>query len=284
VFTPVGTGGTLGAYPPYTPFVASGNNLYVYGTSGNDSFDFTAGATGSKVTLNGASYNVNPALIHNVYFYGEGGSDRANLTDTVNLANAVLSPHSASLIGPNYAVKVNNATFINAFGRSGDSASFNDSAGNDTFAVGKYSASMYDSGLSYINTATGFSSNAGYAGHGGTDVALLYDSPGNDTYSAGLNYASMSDSGHTYANTAINFARTHGYSSQGGTDTAYLYDNYGGAFVGNGADAHLFGYQFDNTATGFADVEAYSSSFSDLYQIDGTLNYTLHLNGSWDQV
>jgi hypothetical protein len=281
---PISTVGDTVYRLPYNPFVVSGNNLYVYGTSGNDSFDFTAGASGSKATLNGPSYTINPALIHNIYFYGEGGTDTADLTDTVNVANAVLSPRSASLIGPNYAVKVNDATYINAFGRSGASASFNDSAGNDTFYAGKYSAGMYDSGLTYLNTATGFTSNAGYAGHGGTDLAVFYDSPGNDTYSAGASYASMTDSGRTYSNAAVGFARTHAYSSQGGADTAYLYDNHGGSFVGNGADAHLFGYQFDNTATGFADVEAYSSAVADLYQIDGPLNYTLHLNGGWEPI
>jgi hypothetical protein len=279
-----GSAGLIIKPPPYTPFVVSGNTLNVYGTAGNDSFGFTAGASGSKVTLNGASFDVNPAQVRNVNFYGDGGTDTANLTDNVNVTNPVLNPHSASLIGPNYAVKVNDATFINAFGRPGGSASFNDSAGNDTFAASKTSASMYDSGLTYINTATGFSGYAGYAGHGGTDLAIFYDSPGNDSYSAGLNYASMTDSGHTYSNTAVNFARTHAYSSAGGTDTAYLYDNHGGSFVGNGADAHLFGYQFDNTATGFADVEAYSSAVADLYQIDGPLSYTLHLNGGWEPV
>ena len=61
----------------------SGNTLNVYGTSGNDSFSFSHGTSINTVTLNGATYVVNPALIHNINFYGGGGSDTATLTDQI---------------------------------------------------------------------------------------------------------------------------------------------------------------------------------------------------------
>ena len=112
-------GGGVGIQKIYQPFVVSGNTLNVNGTSGNDSFDFTAGASGNKVTLNGASFNVNPSQIHNINFYGNGGTDHATLTDTLNLANATFHPHFATLSGSNYSVSLNNTTSVFAFGRSG---------------------------------------------------------------------------------------------------------------------------------------------------------------------
>jgi hypothetical protein len=285
----VAPGGTYTTGNLYTPFYVSGSTLFVYGTSGNDSFDFTAGGTSNTVTLNGASYTIDPSQIHKVYFYGEGGTDRATLTDTLNKASANFYPHFATLSGLNYYVAVNHTAYKFAFGKSGDTASFHDSPGNDIFYAGKGSAGMYDSGLTYLNSATGFSINNGYSAHGGTDTARFYDSPGDDTYFAGQGYAGMFDSADTYSNYAKGFAITHGYSSQGGSDTAHLFDSnaagtsIGGTFFGNGADARLIGYHYDNTATGFGDVEAYASTFNDFYYFDGAITYILHMHGFWEQ-
>ncbi len=287
--TSIGVVGNVSNVPPKnSPFQVSGNNLYVYGTSGNDNFSFTAGATSNTVTLNGSNYNVNPSQIHNIYFYGQGGSDRTILTDTLFKANATLSPHSATLSGPDYFVSVNNVLSNIIDGRSGDTASFYDSPGNDTFSVSGVSASMYDSGMTYLNYTSGFSFNNGYSTQGGKDIALFYDTPGNDTYYAGNGYAGMFNSTNTYSNYATGFAFTHGYSSAGGTDTAYLYDTYangtsaGGAFIGSGSDAELFGVGYSNTASNFHDVEAYST-FDDFYTLYGTPAYTLHMHGTWEQ-
>jgi hypothetical protein len=280
------SGGAVASWGFSNPFVVSGNSLYVYGTSGNDSFDFTAGTSSNTVTLNGTSFTVNPAQIHNIYFYGQGGTDKAMLTDRVGQANAVFNPHSASMSGSNYYVSVNNTTYNYAFGRIGDTASFYDSPGSDIFVAGQNSGAMYDSGITYLNSATGFTYNNGYSFQGGTDTARFYDSAGNDIYITGKNYARMFDGG-TYYNNATGFAITHAYSSQGGTDTAFLHDTdargsyAGGVFVGNQSDANLFGGGYDNTATGFSDVEAYSTAYDyyTLYNID----YTLHFHGNWEQ-
>jgi hypothetical protein len=97
----------------------------------------------------------------------------------------------------------------------------------------------------------------------------------------------MTDSGGTYSNTASGFASTHAYSSQGGTDTAYLYDNVGGNLVIDGADATLIshtnaGAAYTVAASGFSDVEAYSSGFNDGTVLNSPATYTLHLHGYWD--
>jgi hypothetical protein len=284
----VGLGSITGSLPmPYTPFQVVGTSLNVHGTSGNDQFSFTAGATSETVTLNGQSYTVNPALIHTIRFDGAGGSDTAILTDQVNRATAALSPHAATLGSQSYSVLTSNTQYNYVYGNAGDTANFFDSAGNDTFAVGKNSADMFDSPFTYLNYAGGFTNINGYSSHGGQDQAVFYDSAGNDIFVGKTNFASMTDTGNTYNNTASGFASTHAYSSAGGMDTAYLYDNYGGVLVSNGSDATLIsannsGATYSNTATGFSDIEAYSSAFSDTTLFELPANYTLHLHGMWD--
>jgi hypothetical protein len=281
--------GTIG-HIYYHPFVVSGNNLFVYGTPGNDSFNFTAGTSTNTVTLNGASVTVNPSQIRNIYFYGKGGTDTATLTDNLHTSSAAFWPHFVNLGGPNYFVSAGQTTFNDVFGTGGGSASFFDSAGNDTFYSGGRSAGMYDSGNTYLNSATGFSHNYGYS-RGGTDTAQFFDTAGNDVYTAGQGYAGMHDSGNTYSNYATGFAVTHGYSSRGGTDTAYLSDadasgilrSPGGSLIANVSDATLLGDHYNNTATGFSDVEAISHGIDDLYYYEGLPTYRLDLIGNWDQ-
>jgi hypothetical protein len=293
--------GTLSIYQPYSPFQVSGNNLYVYGTSGNDSFAFTAGSSSNTVTFNGVSYSVDPSQIHNIYFYGGSGTSTATLTDTLNPADATFAPHTATLDGSNYTVRVSNTTYNYAFGSSGDTASFYDSPGNDTFSASGTSANMFDSGLTYINYASGFTTNNAYSQYGGKDTAKFYDTPGDDIYTAGDGYASMSDRLGSYSNSTKGFAVTYAYSSQGGTDTAILYDYpsanndgygaIGGDFYGIGKTASFAvggSHPFNNTAIGFSDVEAYSSYSKGDPAIDFanaesySIHYTLTLHGYWD--
>jgi hypothetical protein len=270
----------------YQPFVVSGTSLYVNGTSGNDQFSFTAGASSETVTLNGQSYTVNPSQIHTIYFNGNGGSDTASLTDHVNRATAALSPHSATLGSQNYSVITSNTMYNYLYGSTGDTANLFDSAGNDTFFAGGNQAGMYDSGLTYLNVATGFTYNNGYSSHGGTDNAQFYDTPGNDVFVGMATSASMTNTANTYKNTANGFASTHASSSQGGVDTAFLYDNYGGSLMVNGSDATLIsktnsGSSYSNTATGFRVVNAYSSGNDDGMWENTPATYTLNLHGWW---
>jgi hypothetical protein len=286
--TTVGTGGGGVINPvPYTPFKVVGTSLYVTGTSGDDRFTFTAGSTANTVNVNGYTYTAKLSAIHTIYFNGNGGNDEASLTDTVNRCTAALSPHSATLGSQGYSVITSNVQDNFLYGRAGDTANFFDSAGNDTFAAGKFSADMFDAALTYLNYAGSFTANNGYSTHGGHDQAFFYDSAGNDIFIGKAGFASMTDTGNTYSNTATGFGFTHAYSSSGGVDTAYLYDNFGGTLVINGSDATLIsatnsGVPYSNMATGFKDVEAYSSALSDSTELDAVASYTLHLHGFWD--
>src|SRR5262249_32853598 len=110
----------------------SGTTLMVVGTFGNDTMTFTAGATNLTLTINGTTYNINPANIHAVSFDGGNGQDtvtvntRAGLVDT-----AQFRPGMATVGGANYRLDVSGTETIIVNGGREDSALMADSAGND---------------------------------------------------------------------------------------------------------------------------------------------------------
>jgi hypothetical protein len=220
--------------------------------------------------------------------YGVGGT--AGLVDSVNQATASLSPHSATLAGPNYTVNTYNMYSNGVFGRAGDLANFYDSPGNDTFSASQGLAWMWDSGSTYLNEAAGFSYNYAYSTHGGQDQALFYASAGNNIFEAGMLHgssdAAMTNPGGTCVNAAMGFSADHAYASAGSGGTAYLFDdpNVGGTLLGNGSDATMIDPNAYITASGFQNVYAYSTSpylDGDTATL-GQTTYDLHLYGLWD--
>ena len=159
-----------------------------------------------------------------------------------------------------------------------DTAYLYDSPQSDTFYAyadfgntGKPSAGMfggYDGG--YPESASGFSTNLGYATSDGSDNAYFYDSPGNDTfyaygdYNSGKTSAGMFGSfGGGYANEATGFAMNVGISTEGGSDTAYFYDspgndtfysyaNYNSSGKTSAGMYGSYGGAYANSASGFA--------------------------------
>ena len=89
----------------------AGNTLTVFGTTGDDIFTFTAG-TPDLITLNGVSYNVDPA-VNTINFGGNGGNDSATMTG-LGSDFADLFPHAArfAAIGNAYTVNVGNVRNI----------------------------------------------------------------------------------------------------------------------------------------------------------------------------
>jgi hypothetical protein len=283
----------IGIIYHYNPFQVSGNTLSVTPITGNNLFKFTEGSGSSTVSLNGASYTFTPAQIKTVIFNGAGGSDQAELTDTVDPAKASISPHAATLTCQNCTVTTNNMYSNSVFGRTGDGATFSDSPGNDTFTASKGLAWMWDSGSTYVNMAKGFSWNYAYSTHGGQDTAVFNATSANDIFEAYPSSAVMMDTGQTYRNDAEGFSTIQGNSSFGGK--AYLWDVTGTQSIGgsnltaNGSTVTLWGRNFNGaaystTASGFGFVEVYSSG-NNLTPDVATVNDNvtdLHLWGWWD--
>jgi hypothetical protein len=133
---------------------------------------------------------------------------------------------------------------------------------------------MYGSG--YADSASGFSTNVGYAVNGGSDAAYLFDSPGSNTYTAYADYnnggkplASMS--GGSYSNSANGFRTNVGYAVNGSSDGAYLYDSpgndtfYASANYNNSGKplasmSGAYGGGYSNSAIGFGTSVGYSTN------------------------
>src|SRR5262249_5364029 len=144
------------------------------------------------VTLNGATYQADPSVVHWVVFSGNGGSDAATLTDR-NATQTQMHPGSAAFTGNGYDVTVSGASTIVANGGPRVLAYLYDSRGNDTF-VGT-PGTAYLQGPGFHNQATGYKEVLAWSTAGGADQALLRDSPGNDTFAATPTYAFLAGSG-----------------------------------------------------------------------------------------
>src|SRR5688572_27047102 len=85
-------------------FELHGDTLTVNGTSGDDSFAFTAGETAHTVTLNGVSFEFDRGDISTVNLVGNGGHDTAELNGDAEADTAVLRYQEGALIGSDYFV------------------------------------------------------------------------------------------------------------------------------------------------------------------------------------
>jgi hypothetical protein len=251
----------LASSPPSvvpSPFQVQGTQLTVTGTTGNDSFQFTAGASSATVILNGQSYSVNPALIHTIVFNGNGGTDSAIL-NAYGSSSASLSPTGATLTGPNYSVTLTKVQNVTVNGHAGDKANLYDSTGNDVFTASPASARL--SGSGYQEVVSGFSSVIAHAGSGGSDTASLTAGTGINTFFATPTSASLYGTG--YSLSLYGFANV-GAHSRGGNDFAYLYGSAGNdTLVGQSTSTSLSGAGFANTAYSFRVVSAFSQGGRD---------------------
>ena len=110
-------------------------------------------------------------------------------------------------------------------GNGNDTASIEDSVGNDVYTVTPDSAQMVCPGVTIITESC--SVVHGYAKHGGSDTAVLIDSPGKDKIKAeDGDTVKMYNSGRSYYNRARFFEKVEVNFSEGGTkDDARLWDS-----------------------------------------------------------
>lgn len=231
-------------------------NLSAYGTSGADSFVYSARDV--TLTVNGVSYGPwDTTTFQSVTLNGAGGSDVFQYVGGAANERVTFRSSGVSVSGAGYTLRATGMEDIQASGGGGqDSALMYDTAGDDHFVTNAEEATL--SGAGYRFEAQGFETVYAYATAGGVDSAELYDTAGNDTFRADPASASLMTSAGVY--TARGFDRVTAYALAGGDDTARLYDSTGqDLFVGNATSAQLSGSGFANTAQRFEHVFAYAS-------------------------
>jgi hypothetical protein len=152
--------------------IQSGTSMVIQGTSGNDTFTFTAGSTTSTVTLNGNSYTIDPAKVHDIIFDGFGGDDVATLTGGTGVDTADLTIGSGTLTGTNYKVTVSNVKTLTMNGGTGDVATIHDTALSDLLDAQGASATLTN-GSGKSTVVNGFATVNANSANGGTDAINL---------------------------------------------------------------------------------------------------------------
>ena len=260
----------------------SGDKVTVYGTDGDDRFDFAA-AEYHQVTVNEVEYEFDSAEVAWVVFDGLGGDDKAVLMGTAAVDNARIWPTEADLKGSvggsAYTARVANTETIILMGEGGDdTAALYDSPGDDVFeAAGPRAggepayAHLYGSG--FYGRAESFRYVTAVFDRGGWDRARLYDSPGDDTFFANPDYAILYGDGFW---NRVKFAdRVDAYANAGGTDLARLFGSaMDDAFTGLPEWAVLScGTGVEHRAYGFGsvsvDASAGGNNLAKLYDSDG---------------
>ena len=192
--------------------------LKVLPTAGNNTFTFTASATGQHtMTLNGVTLAIDTTSVDTINFASGGGGDTVTLTG-VNQGNdfAEFYPHIArfAAIGNAYTVNVGNAKNITVTSSGPNSLTYFHTS--DTY-TGSPLFSEASDGSTYTNTANGFVHNDCF-GTGSTSKANLTTSTiGADEYGGVPTFSFVQGPNDSYDCYAVGFAQAFG--TAGGNTT-----------------------------------------------------------------
>ncbi len=209
----------IGAYENQDVVVTE---YYFVGTDGDDTFEFTAGATAADwvVKVNGVE-QIFPDTVEQIFFDGLDGNDQVTLIGTAGADTAVLEATAAELSGSGYAVFATNVENSTVYGRAGeDTITFYDNAGRNQFVAGRGFAG-YLTGFAGELRSYEFEQVTAYAGDG-IDEAKLYDSAGDDVFVSDPDVSVLTGGGMTI--TVHDFQGVHAYATLGGVDKAYFTD------------------------------------------------------------
>ncbi|MBX3412469.1 MAG: proprotein convertase P-domain-containing protein [Pirellulales bacterium] len=235
-----------------------GSTVTVHGTAGDDVFYFTTGAK-HRITVNGASYEYDPATVTNIIFDGAGGNDYAILTGSAQADLVRFGPGTGKLFGPGFLVDVRAERIEVNSGGGVDSAVFEDSAGADTLVTG--AAVSYMVGPGFANAAIGYQVVRATS-TAGDDVAIMQDSAGNDTFVSTPAVAAFYGVGLDHEARGFRTVRARASS---GNDTAWLYDSTSvDTLVTRPEWTSFQGAGFDHEARGFDVIRARASSGNDI--------------------
>ncbi len=204
-----------------------GTELAVFGTSGDDQFQFSAADW--TVTIDAVCYAFDAGEITSVDFTGGDGSDVVSLIDSAGddtleaSATVAILENSAADGALDYTVTVEEFEELHVYAKNGgtDTATLYDSEGDDKFKAepaAQY-AKMYGSAM--YNRVKFFDSVIACS-TGGTDLARLFGTTGDDTFEGQKDTSRLYGSGYDVQ--VSGFAETVAYASEG-TDTASLADS-----------------------------------------------------------
>jgi len=257
-------------------------NLSLVGTSGFDSFIFTAGPS-PTVRFNGVLYAFSSSSV-NVNFDGRGGGDSVELHGGAGTDTATLNPGRARLSGTGYQVNASNVKNVKVFsgGGTADQAFFYDSAGNDSFHGRNHLNQSVMTGSGYENFVSGFSRVFAYSNAGGSDTALFYDTSGDDKFVTDVKARQAYLSGGGIMNHASGFANNTAYSTAGGNDLAVFHDSQGNdLFHGRGQLARLTSGALLSQARNFKRVNLGGNNGGTNRLDVGTVDFLFSSTGSW---
>ena len=247
----------------------TGTTVNIQGTSGNDTFAFTAGNT-HQITVNGVKHDFASIAVTNFVFKGGSGTDTIVATGTTGNETALMHPNSLTLVGSGLQVTtsgVENSTFHGGGGF--DKAYLYDGTGADLYEA--YADHVKMSGTTFQNSAYNVDESYGYASSSGLDQVKMYDSAGNDLYRTYSDRVAMSGTG--FLNVAFGFESTYGYSSLG-NDVAFFFDSIGNDRFDAGPNTVTMrgtNGSYFNQADGFRTVYGLASSGVDeAYLTDST--------------
>lgn len=236
----------------------TGRTVTVYGSGGDDVFEFTAGEDAYTVVINGEVHELPAAGIDNVVFEAASGHDVAQIRGSSADETVTVYPSSAILTGAGLKVSVNDTAEITVAGGGGsDVAVLHDSSGNDSFTSTPTYAALRGDGFNHRVRL--FEQVRAYA-TGGTDVAKMFDSVGDDLLVTSPVYAGFS--GPRFEHEVWHFEGVHAYAVAGGRDLAKHFDSAeDDVFFANPEQGAVYRPgRYYNRAKNFEGVHAYATA------------------------
>lgn len=234
------------------------NSKIFTGTSGNDTFEFTAGETVHTVTLNGEEYTFDASKIHDIQFIGLAGDDTVTITGSENVEQVTLRHLQGAMHSERFQVRAFQSEYITMNNGGGfDRAYMYDTEGDDKFKGTESYGRMWGDG--YQNQANGYHRLYAFATEG-EDRAYLHDSKKDDTVKASADRTRMFSS--KYYNSVKDFDRVYAYANSGGFDSAILWDSAadGDVLEASPEKVRMFNAHFYNQVEGFEEVESHANA------------------------
>lgn len=247
---------------PVTPSVT----LALKGTSGNDIFEFQAGATNASwvVKVNGVVQAI-AANVAGITFDGLAGTDTVRLTGLDSNETAVIKPTYASLTGNGFSVSASNVEsfVVNANGGN-DALYLYDSASDDLLTVKPGTITLSGG---YSATAYGFETLDVYAISGGYDTLNLYDTPEFDYVTMTPTKCTQVGGGYTFR--VNGFERVNAVASTGNDKVVMTGSTGNDTFQVNTIWAFLSGANYALKASSFKTVYAAGNGGTDSAALAG---------------
>ena len=241
-----------------------GTAVTVYGTAGDDVFEFDASAS-RLLTVNGVRYDFDAAQVETVTFDGGDGDDTVVLNDSIGndtlIAEATHAVFSNSDQTPGFTVTMDGFEELQAYSKAGgnDSAVLHGSATHDKLKSYEDFVRLRAKNMDYSLRAKFFGSIVGDAGAGGKNTAVFNSSNGTNSFrfDGSINTAQMQSTGRNHK--AVGFDRVIARAGDGTDDVAYFTDMPGDdrdVFYFRSHKTELVGSATKITARAFDEVHA----------------------------